>query len=226
MIVVVGSPSWGGPDRKAPTGLAAQIAMGAAAAGRQVELVGRIGDDDTGDTLLVALSRAGVGHVAILRDPARATGVDLGPVTSEDADLETPGLGGATDWSDTGDPRPRPEASGPVLEAADVAMGLRYLTEFAVLVLLDDLSAEAVAVGVEASAYAGASLVVLVGPSAGVPDEVPGDATILAVPREDQGERFAAMVASYAVALDSGGSPATAFNGAVAALGWEGVANE
>lgn len=224
MIVVVGSPSWGGPDRKAPTGLAAEIAMRAAAAGCQVELVGRIGDDQTGDALLVALSRAGVGHVAILRDPARATRVEYLPVAPEDGDLETLDLGGSTVSSNIADDHAHEEATrGPILEAADVAMGLRYLTEFRVLVLLDDLSPEAVAVGVEASEYAGAALVVLVRPSGGVPDGVPGEATILAVPSGDRGDRLAAMVASYAVALESGGPPAAAFNDTVVALGWEEV---
>ena len=45
--------------------------MAAAAPRAAVEIVGRVGDDPDGDALMIALARAGVGHVAVLRDPAR-----------------------------------------------------------------------------------------------------------------------------------------------------------
>lgn len=66
MIVVVGTPAWDPVDPAHPAGLACMIAM-AAAADHAVELVGRTGDDAAGDELVLALSRAGVGHVALLR---------------------------------------------------------------------------------------------------------------------------------------------------------------
>ena len=74
MIVVVGSPlGWLRNDKIVPTGTPAGAAMAAATAGAQVQLIGRTGDDPTADGLLLALSQGGVGHVAVLRDPARST---------------------------------------------------------------------------------------------------------------------------------------------------------
>jgi hypothetical protein len=57
-------------------GLGVDIALAAAAAGARVELVGKIGDDAAGDSVAVELGRAGVGHAALLREPAAGTPVD------------------------------------------------------------------------------------------------------------------------------------------------------
>ena len=73
MIVVVGVPAWDGSMKGGAAGRACEIALAAAAAGSGVELVGRTGDDDAGDALVLALAAGGVGHVALLRDPARPT---------------------------------------------------------------------------------------------------------------------------------------------------------
>ncbi len=74
MIVVLGRPTAAIVDGTVvPAGLAAEIALAAAAAGTQVELVGSIGDDDTGDAVTVALGRRGVGHAALLRIGGAAT---------------------------------------------------------------------------------------------------------------------------------------------------------
>ena len=74
MIVVVGSPV-AAPDGTSfsPVGLAAQTAIDIAARGERVELIGRVGRDDAGDAIVLALGRAGVGHAALLRDAARST---------------------------------------------------------------------------------------------------------------------------------------------------------
>ena len=73
VIVVIGSPvGWLRDEEIVPTGTPARAALAAAAAGCQVQLVGRTGDDPTADGLLLSLARGGVGHVALLRDPARA----------------------------------------------------------------------------------------------------------------------------------------------------------
>lgn len=53
--------------------LAVAVARRLGATGVATEIVGRVGDDARGEALLLALSRSGVGHVAVLRDPARAT---------------------------------------------------------------------------------------------------------------------------------------------------------
>ena len=49
-----------------------------------MELIGRAGDDPAGDAMLLALARASVGHVALLRDPARPT-----PIVADVSDDES-----------------------------------------------------------------------------------------------------------------------------------------
>lgn len=63
-------------------GLGVDIALAAATAGARVELVGKVGDDQAGDAIAVELERAGVGHAALLREPAAQT-----PVAGADAAL-------------------------------------------------------------------------------------------------------------------------------------------
>jgi hypothetical protein len=61
------------PTGRKAAGLGVDIALAAAAAGARVELVGKVGDDRAGDTVAVELGRAGVGHAALLREPAAQT---------------------------------------------------------------------------------------------------------------------------------------------------------
>ena len=66
MLAVVGSPSFKLGSMPAAAvdagGLAAGIARAAAAAGAEVQLIGKVGDDPAGDAVLLALARGGVGH--------------------------------------------------------------------------------------------------------------------------------------------------------------------
>ena len=78
MIVVVGGLGWRQGDPAGPAGRACEVALAAAAAGARVEIVARAGDDATGDALMLALSRAGIGHVAVLRDPSHPTPILAG----------------------------------------------------------------------------------------------------------------------------------------------------
>ena len=136
MIVVLGRPHVYRPEpdgELAAGGLAVELALAAAGAGAVVELVGSIGDDPEGDRVVVALGRAGVGHAALLRDPAG----------------RTPLLGQANDL------RPLPR-----LEAADVELGLRYLHECRVLVVCAELDGDALAQALEAAEYHAAAAVV------------------------------------------------------------------
>ena len=75
MIVVIGLPAYAGSaaGEGSAGGLAVDVAAGARARGGVVELVGKVGDDGAGDAVVVALGRLGVGHAALLRDPARPT---------------------------------------------------------------------------------------------------------------------------------------------------------
>jgi hypothetical protein len=84
MIVVVGHPiAIATPTGTAAGGLAATVALSAAAAGASVQLVARVVGDPTGDAMLQHLTDGGVAHVATLRQPATADGPILEP-----ADLE------------------------------------------------------------------------------------------------------------------------------------------
>lgn len=103
----------------APGGLASGVALAAAAADARVELVARIGDDPAGDAVLLAFAAAGVGHVATLRDPARATPIELDDDEAIDPDPE-PDAGYA------GGP---PEPPAPTLDAAGVGLAPRYLSD-------------------------------------------------------------------------------------------------
>lgn len=173
MIVVVGNPiprsSAAGTIAGGP---AAFVALSAAAAGAEVQLVARVVDDPAGDAMLLHLAEGGVSHVATLRQPA------------------TP--------------------EGPVLEAADLELALRYLTDVGVLVLAEHDPALA-GVAVEAADWNHAALVVIVPPGASVPDDLPADATVLASPDTDPDGAFGTIVGTYAAALDRGVDPATAF---------------
>ena len=219
MIVVVGGLAWQQGDPAGPAGRACEIALAAAAAGARVEIVARAGDDPTGDALMLALARAGIGHVAVLRDPSRPTPVVAPRMPADD---DEPADAVADAEAESVAPPPN-QAAGPTLDAADVSLGLHYLTAFGVLVVTDDVPAAAVPVAADAAAFAGAHLVLLVpgdaSPGSGA-SVLPPDATVLAVPADDEGA-FAALVGAYAAALDSGAEPAAAFNVAVGAVGGE-----
>lgn len=76
MVVVLASPhlrEGSLPAGRTAGGLGVAIARAAVAAGARVELVGTIGDDEAGDAIAVELERAGIGHAALLRDPAVST---------------------------------------------------------------------------------------------------------------------------------------------------------
>lgn len=202
MIVVIGATELRGEGSEAiPGGVAGRIAAEAAAAGARVELVAKVGDDPDGDALLLALVRAGVGHVAVLRDGVHRTprvdGEDeaLDPA-HEDVVGSTRG-GGA-----------------PALEPADVALALRYLADYGVIVVVDPtvgIGAEAVA----AADWAGARLVIvtITGSDADL-SGLPDDAVVLAVEPDDGptgADAVSARVGAFAAALDRGADPATAF---------------
>lgn len=212
MIVVVGLPAWNPGPPPLPAGRAAAIALAAAGAGARVELMGRVGDDPAGDALVLALGREGVGHVALLRDPARPTPIQAGSGTDGDEVLEADLRIGHSRAVDAG-------RAGPLLEPADVSLGLRHLTAFDVLVVGDDAPVAVIPACVEAAAFAGARLVVAVRSPGAVPDGLPEDATVLIAPDED-GEAFPRLLGRYAAALDAGSEPEAAFAVATGA-GWE-----
>ncbi len=181
MIVVVGNPI----ARKTPAGIvaggpAALVALSAAAAGSEVQLVARVVDDTAGDSMLQHLTTSGVSHVATLRQPA------------------TP--------------------DGPVLEAADLELALRYLTNVGVLVLAGH-DPGLTPIAVEAAAWNHAALVVILPRGETIPTDLPTDATVLAAPESDPDGAFGTLVGAYAAALDRGVDAATAFKTTITAAG-------
>ena len=233
MIVVIGSAAY----RPEPagtghaTGLAPEIAAAGAAAGAAVELLTRIGDDGAGEELLLALARAGVGHLAILRDAGRPTALapavaddlaeteDQDPIAAMLAEAEV-AAAPPTDVPPTDVPTTAPIPEAPVLEAADVTLGLRYLREFDVLVVVEPIAEGGAAATVEAAAFAGAALVVVAPPGHSMP-EAYAAATVIEAPAEDPDGAFARLVGAYAAALDRGVAAGDAFRAAAESGGWE-----
>jgi len=209
VIVVLGRPRVYRPEPNgplAPGGLAAEVAMAVARSGIAVEIVGSIGDDPEGDNVVVDLDRAGVGHAALLRDPAART---------------------PTFIREDGRALPR-------LDAADVELGLRYVPECRVLVIAAVLEPEALAKTLEAAEYHSAA-VIIVAPAGSIDAEDLGaSVTLLERPAPEDEDQppdestiaaddaaFGAFVAEYAVKLDGGATPAEAFNAALDDSAWE-----
>lgn len=169
MILVVGRPRLG--ERGELEGNAARVALAAAQAGGRVELVGSVGDDAAGEAAALALGRAGVGHAALLRDPAAQTARQAG------------------------------KERLPRLDANDLQLGLSYLADCRVLVLAESLEPAAQQVALEAADYHGAWLIMLHDGEREPPTDLPAKATVLGVPQEDGGAftqlvgRYAAALA-------------------------------
>ena len=109
----------------------------------------------------------------------------------------------------------------PRLDAADIELGLRYVSECRVLVIADALDGAALAAAVDGARYHGAALVVVAGPdAAGAAPTLPDHATVLAAPDDDDGA-FADLVGRYAAHLDAGRVAADAWRDALVTTGWQ-----
>ena len=210
MIVVLGRPRVYRPEPDgdlAPGGFAVELALAVARAGSEVELVGAIGDDPEGDKIVVELGRGGVGHSALMRDPA----------------THTPLVG-----------QPRDARPLPRLEAADVELGMRYMHECRVLVISAELDPDALAHAQEAAEFHSAAVVMVAAAGTADPDALGPAVTLLERPAADDAESvedavvvaaddadFGAFVAQYAVRLDRGERPAQAFAAALGDSAWE-----
>ena len=216
MIVVIGSPTGRSVDGEvAAAGTASRVALAAAKAGRPVQLVGKTGDDPAADSIILDLARGGVGHVALLRDPARPTSVEPSP--SEDLDAPDAADGDGTTTSQTA------AAAIPVLEAADIDLGLRYLTDYRVIVLAEPSAPDVVAIASDAARWAEARLILVVGAGETAPDGLPADVVVFEAPEADPDGVFADMVGGFAAALDDGTDPEVAFRASIASDGWSGA---
>ncbi len=210
----------GSVEEPEPDGLAPAIASAAAAAGARVELISKAGDDAAGDAVLLALARAGVGHVATLRDPSRHTPVRARPAEPTDPALDE---AAASAPAPAGDDPPAPAAADqaapadlrPTLDAADISLALRYLTDFGVLVAVHP-TAELLAEAVSAAGWAGARVVVVLEPGGDVPAGIPADALVVAAASDDA-EGVGERIGRYAAALSRGDDAAAAYRDLTAA---------
>jgi hypothetical protein len=216
VIVVIGSPIGRSVDGDVTAvGTASRVALAAAKAGRSVQLVGKTGDDPAADAIVLDLAHGGVGHVALLRDPARPTPVE--PGLSEDVDTaDVPG-------GDQSTPPPTVADAGPALEAADVDLGLRYLTDYRVIVIAEPSAPDVVAIASDAARWAEARLILVFGAGDTVPDGLPADVVVFEAPDADPDGVFADLVGGFAAALDGGTDPEAAFRASIVADGWSGA---
>ena len=113
-----------------------------------------------------------------------------------------------------------PIAPGPALEAADVELGLRYLTDFAVVVLAEPADPETIAVVADAARWGEARMILVVGAGLTVPDGLPGDVTVFESPPSDPDGVFADLVGTFAASIDEGTEPGAAFRSSIASDGW------
>jgi hypothetical protein len=218
VIVVIGALGLRGTiEEPAPDGLAPEIARAAAVAGARVELISKAGDDPAGDAVLLTLAREGVGHVATLRDPARLTPVRPRPdepTDPADPSVDSPPAGDGDAAATPADATPSappdsPNDPEPTLDAADISLALRYLTDFEVLVAVH-ASADLLAEAVSAASWSGARLVVVVQPETDVPAGLPADALVVAAAADDA-EGVGARIGRYTAALSRGDDAAAAY---------------
>jgi hypothetical protein len=152
------------------------------------------------------LAAAGVGHVALLRDPSRATPVAIGPDETDAADGPF-----SNDDAEGSEPAIMPDdpAARPSLEPADVELALRYLSDYRAIVIAEPQPDGIVAVAAEAATYTGAQLVRVV--AADWAGRVPSAALVLEAPARDPDGAFASLLGEFAAAIDAGASGADAF---------------
>ncbi len=203
MIVVIGSTylRGDGPDA-VPDGLAGRLVLAAARAGATVELIAKLGDDPAGDALLIALAQAGVGHVAVLRDPVHPTA--RRPAVDE--------VGADSLGDDTASgPWTVEPAQAPDLDADDVGLALRYLTEFRVVVAIHPtagITGEAAA----AAAWGNAHLVIVTRPGDATPSGIPAGSVVLEATDDGvEDSSIGSRLGIYAAAVDGGTAPGDAF---------------
>jgi sugar/nucleoside kinase (ribokinase family) len=209
VIVVVGNPIARAPDGGGGLeGVPARAAAVAARAGAAVQLVGKAGEDRAGDDLMLALARAGVGHVALLRDAAHPTPIFV-PANDETLDepadaspVETATAHGRVDPADPG--------ARPSLDAADVELALRYLPEYTTILVAEAQPESVVTIVADAASFSGAAFILVVD-GAAPPATPPPSAVVFEAPPDDPDGAFATMLGEFAAAVDRGTPAEAAF---------------
>ncbi len=123
--------------------------------------------------------------------------------------------------------RDRPSLTdGPAIDAADVDLGLRYLTEFGVVVVAEPARADVITVVSDAARWAEARMVLVISAGSPVPDDLPADVIVFEAPVDDPDGAFTDLVGSFAAALDDGIEPEEAFQASIGSDGWTGVTDD
>ncbi len=210
MIVIIGVPRSGRGENGEifATGRAVAIARAAVAAGADVEIAGRIGDDSHGDAAVLDLATHGIGHAALLRvgglttldtNAEPAPGLDAGDV--ELALHYLPGYRVVVVADELDD-----AALGATSEAASWA-GAHLVVITATerkLPAMPDASTVLAVPDAEASNEPGGAH--KIDPDVQPEGDRGGDAPV------DAADAFAAFVGAYAAAIDRGTDPSRAFS--------------
>lgn len=113
--------------------------------------------------------------------------------------------------------------SGGRLEAPDVALALRYLPDVRVIVPVG-LEADVAAAAFDGAAWAGATVVAVLGAGAELPPGLPDSAVVFEAPAAGRSSTgFATLVGRFAAALDAGTEAGAAFGLAVPTVAAERV---
>lgn len=219
MIAVIGVVAWDERDGEPlAAGMAVEIAAEAAALGREVQIVGKVGEDEAGNEAVVDLAKRRVGHAALLREAGMPTPLVARTTGDEES---APESGEAPREPDEESLVPAAESERPILDRADVELALRYLPGVTVVVATGGLTPDGLDAAIQGAAYAGAKLVVTVreGEFAAA---LPETAIALEAPERDDGS-FVRFVAALAALLDEGADPERAFREALSLAGWHRV---
>jgi hypothetical protein len=198
VIVVIGSVAarMDETGEMKPAGFTATLALEAAAAGAQVEVVSRLGDDIAGDAVLLGFAQAGVGHVATLRDAGVRTHL-AAPADPESLDDDEP------EHEEPG------ATNAPDLDGADVGLALKYLSDYRVIVLAHPSGADVIGEASSSAGWAPAHLIVVM--SADPDREVAELEGALVLSADVDAEATARRLGRYAAAVDSGEDLDTAY---------------
>jgi hypothetical protein len=218
VIVVIGSPTALKRGKRIwPAGRSVAVADAARAAGAEVQLVGKVGDDLAGDAIVIELGRRQIGHSALARSESRLT-----PSVTAGRETELP-EDSAVDSGDvaeeTTEPADLAAPPGLPLEAADVKLALGYLPEIGTIVVAAPLAEDAATVVADSAGYHQASLVALVEPGTKAPKAFNG--AIVLQSASGPGEVFDRLVGAFAARLDEGAQPGDALREVAATGGWE-----